>query len=310
MFLHAHFVVERAREAMLWAWVVGRVGGVDDRWSEREGRAAWEALGGTWDVRAGEKRELGVRAGRRATLEKDRVEKTLSQSGVTEGLGKTSYVFSPLDGYPYADLGTKGQPSFPSSTPDIPEHRLRACRISYEQCFAGHSKASEVFKNLAFRELQCGDCVLTALVKNSGTLGISAILPPPDRTLGSLAGKLLSPILAGAADVSHLPLVERWEDGDFSLREVMGASGERNVRAWTLDLLQRYRYVLGSTPSVFERLQSPKQAVSVLQKIDKNKDAALLCINDDVVNGDAQVAATFRDWQERRWGRPAAWEKL
>lgn len=69
-----------------------------------------------------------------------------------------------LDGYPYLNLGVNGKPSFPALTPNIAEPALPRCRLSFSQCFtvdktAGDgSKASEVFKQLAFREPRCGDC--------------------------------------------------------------------------------------------------------------------------------------------------------
>ena len=49
-------------------------------------------------------------------------------------------------------------------TPDIAEMALPRCRLSFSQCFTvdktvgDGSKASEVFKQLAFREPRCGDC--------------------------------------------------------------------------------------------------------------------------------------------------------
>lgn len=82
---------------------------------------------------------------------------------------------------------------------------------------------------------------MLALLKASGRLGLSAFLPPTDRVLPSLAGKTT----AVDGEVPHLPLVEHWEDGEFSLREVMGASRDVGVRDWTLNLLQRYRFVIG-----------------------------------------------------------------
>ncbi|CCM05604.1 uncharacterized protein FIBRA_07832 [Fibroporia radiculosa] len=307
LFLHTHFVVERAREALLWTWAVARVGGLNDEWREAEARRAWEELGGTWEVAEGKKRELNVQAGRRETLETERINATLIQSGVKDGLGKTTYVFSSMDGFAYATLGVIGQPKFPAFTPDIPERNLPRCFISYDECFAGHSKASDVFKNVAFGNPKCGDCVISALVRSSGPLGLSAFLPPPDRMLSSIAGKV--PFLSTPGEIPHLPLAGKWEDGDFSLRAVMSAARFQMVRTWALQLLQRYRYVIGTTPSMFERLTSPKQAWSVLNRIEKNKDAAFLCINDDVVNGDAEVATAFRTWQGQRWRVPATWEK-
>ena len=54
-------------------------------------------------------------------------------------------------------------------------------------------------------------------------------------------------------DVPHLSLEERWQDGQFSIPAVLGGySREVNVRAWTLQLLQRYRFVVGMY--IFQRL--------------------------------------------------------
>ncbi|PCH40329.1 hypothetical protein WOLCODRAFT_136778 [Wolfiporia cocos MD-104 SS10] len=305
MLLHAHYIVERAREALLWSWVVARIGPTDDLWGENQARRAWEELGGVWEGTEGE-RAIEVVSGRRNTLEKERIEYTLVKSGIKDGLGKTSYVFTSLDGYAYATLGTGGG-HFPSFLPDEQERALPKCTINYARCFAGHSRASDVFKHIAFDNYRCGDCVISALVRASGPLGIAAFLPPPDRMLSSLAGKVPTP--ADVHDVPHLPLVDKWEDGDFSLREVMGTAGERNVRTWTIQLLQRYRYVMGSTPAVFERLQTAKQTAAMLSHLERFEDAVLMCINDDVITGEQEVARMFRQFQEKHWGHPAAWEK-
>ena len=84
--------------------------------------------------------------------------------------------------------------------------------------------------------------VILALLKASGSTGLTAFLPPSTRVLSTLAGKIASQRID---EVPHLPLVEHWEDGDFSLREVMGSSRDTSVRGWTLQLLQRYRFVIG-----------------------------------------------------------------
>ncbi|KZT11751.1 uncharacterized protein LAESUDRAFT_641601 [Laetiporus sulphureus 93-53] len=307
LFLHGHFLVERAREGMIWSWVVGRVGGVADEWGLGEARRAWEELGGVWEGEGPSAREVYVRSGYRETLEGGRVEETLRESGV-DGLGKTMYVFSSLDGYAYATLGTWGAP-FPSFLRDVYEEELPVCRIGYDECFAGYDSASEVFKNVAFRRPECGDCVISALVRASGRLGVSAFLPDAERTLGSIPGRLSSN--TKLEDIPHLPLVERWVDGDFRLREVMrtGGRGRRSVRQWTEKLLERYRYVIGWTPSMFERLYNPEQAAETLRRVEENEEVALLCINDDVEEGAEEVAQLFRAWQEGRWGVPARWER-
>ena len=87
LFIFAHYLVERAREAYLWTWAVARVGGIDDRWDAATGALAWRELGGT----PGED-ELQVVAGRRRTLENERVSRVLTESG-HRGASKTVYLF-------------------------------------------------------------------------------------------------------------------------------------------------------------------------------------------------------------------------
>lgn len=92
LLLHAHFIIERAREALLWSWVVGKVGGVDDRWGAEEARRAWMEVSAV-GVNVGLVGEVLVKSGHRYTLETARVENTLKDSGLEGGLGATSYVF-------------------------------------------------------------------------------------------------------------------------------------------------------------------------------------------------------------------------
>lgn len=62
--LQTHYVVERWREALLWSFVVGRVGGDHDVWGQAEMERAWRELGG---VRGEE--SLSIKRAPRATLE-------------------------------------------------------------------------------------------------------------------------------------------------------------------------------------------------------------------------------------------------
>ncbi|KZT67094.1 hypothetical protein DAEQUDRAFT_729508 [Daedalea quercina L-15889] len=314
MFLSAHFVVERAREALLWAWVVGTLGGRADEWGPGEAQRAWRALGGAFAENLAVVDDMLVTSGWRDTLEQTRVAETLLAHGYDADSHLTSYVFSSLDGYPYLNLGSAGRPGFPSLAPDTAETALPRCRLSYAQCFTvdgtvgDGSKASEVFKQLAFRDPRCGDCVISALVKASGRLGLSAFLPPAERVVQTTPPPLDSD---ADADVPHLPLVDDWQKGDFSLAAVMAHSRETNVRRWTLQLLHRYRYILGSTPMMFERVVSGPQAAATVARIDKAREAALLCVNDDVSRPgqDADVSRVLAKWFDRRWGRAPAWER-
>jgi len=109
--------------------------------------------------------------------------------------------------------------------------------------------------------------------------------------------------------VPHLPLNDRWEDGQFMLSDVLSGMKNANVRQWTLRLLERYRFVIGNTPAHFAMLSGPSTFKSMLTHLNKNPDVALLCINDDVALDDDKVAALFKQWASERWGTPAQWER-
>lgn len=305
LFLMAHFLVERWREALLWSWAVAKHGGLDDAWDAAATAQAWRELGGAADAR-----ELTVRAGLRDTLESERVHAYLRESGHRQ-VDKTFYIASALDGYPYMYVTEASHADWQYLRPSsVAEEDLPECTIFYDECFtdggAPFERASELFKHIAFRNPQCGDCAIQALMKASGRLGMEAFLPSPLRTVPASG--------AGSEDdgerVPHLSLEQRWEDGEFSMRSVLGASSrDVNVRDWTLRLLERYRFVIGYTPYAFVMLENYENAQGALGWIDSYTDASLLCINDDVQDGEERVSELFHDWQERRWRRPAAWER-
>ncbi|THH02656.1 hypothetical protein EW026_g250 [Hermanssonia centrifuga] len=284
LFIMVHFVVERWREALLWSWTVGKHGGLGDVWDDVTAQDAWRELGGEWG-----QAELEVEAGYRDTLENQRVAAYFKLSGHRKP-DKTQYRFSSGDGYPYAYAEEHHHDEWPSFTSDTPADRLPICTMSYDECFthegSGFSAATGMFKHIAFRNPKCGDCVIQALVKASG---------------GEFA--------SDPYEVPHLPLEERWEDAEFNVFSVMGASRETNVRAWTLRLLQRYRFVVAYTPYAFVMLETVDNAQGALGWIDSYTDASMLCINDDVKEDEEEVTDIFRSWQERRWGKPAYWER-
>lgn len=87
LFLQAHFIVERWREALLWSWAVAKHGSFGDEWDEETAVHAWRELGGE----PGEK-ELEIRAGYRETLEDHRWKAYLHASGHIKS-DKTQYRF-------------------------------------------------------------------------------------------------------------------------------------------------------------------------------------------------------------------------
>lgn len=90
LFMLVHFVVERWREGLLWAWAVAKHGAPDDAWAPAAAGAAWRELGGEEGVET-----LSVRAARRATLDPERVEAQLRGSGHRQA-DSTTYEFCEL----------------------------------------------------------------------------------------------------------------------------------------------------------------------------------------------------------------------
>lgn len=72
-FLMTHYVVERWREALLWSWVVAKMGDDDDGWDDWK---AWKALGG----RLGKSSIMVTRKGR-DTVKK--LNETMAENGIT-----------------------------------------------------------------------------------------------------------------------------------------------------------------------------------------------------------------------------------
>lgn len=85
--------------------------------------------------------------------------------------------------------------------------------------------------------------VIVALVNASGRLGLSAVLPHPDRRSPSSDSP---PSIDESSVVPHLPLVADWRDGRFALYDVMKDVPNTNVREWSMRILQRYRHVIGA----------------------------------------------------------------
>jgi hypothetical protein len=90
VFLLTHFVVERWREALLWSWVVGKIGGELNEWSDEEARAAWKDVGG----KEGEGKVL-VKRKWRGSLVHSTVDGVLKDAGY-DGPRSTRYIFCML----------------------------------------------------------------------------------------------------------------------------------------------------------------------------------------------------------------------
>ncbi|KZV61927.1 hypothetical protein PENSPDRAFT_271833 [Peniophora sp. CONT] len=286
-FLLPQFTIERHREALLWSWAVGRMGGDDDGWDNDD---AWTALGGERDE------DIHVGGLHRITLNENVVSRSLRRAGY-ERPGATEYVFSSADGYPYYDLrkGGKGYPDL--ATEDL-------CTIKRDECFPSDlTSASGAFMHLAFMSPSCGDCVINRLVQRSGQAGLSEFLPSADREI--------IPASRGETVVT-LPTVAQWEDGQFALTDVLSSATTPTIRVrdFVLRLLARYRFVLGNSPSEFVFLQGAGSAKKGVARLPADSDIAFACMNDDIRGDGRQVADILRGWQSERWPVAAQWEAL
>ncbi|KAF8516808.1 hypothetical protein BU17DRAFT_92394 [Hysterangium stoloniferum] len=294
LFLFSHSIVERWREALLWSWVVAKIGGMSDEWSTKERAQAWREVGGIVG-----QAKVEIFSEHRDTLKEESVHEYLQAAGHNVS-GKTEYVFASGDGYPYAFRDeTRNKPMWPSFG-----HK-KICSIEYRTCFdkPDINTASELFKHIAFSEVKCGDCIIHALRSASGISGLAAFLPDPTRVFGTVHSS------SGTfRDPPHLPLVSDWRQGEFSLRHVL-TQRDVNIRMWTLRMLERYRFVIGETHTRFEIMSSYQATLNQLAKIQNDSDVALLCVNDNIVQGLNTVDLALRSWQAKRWSEKAAWER-
>ena len=93
--------------------------------------------------------------------------------------------------------------------------------------------------------------VLKALVSRSGPLGLSALLPPINRIYPRSSTP--KPISENSIP-PHLPLGKDWRNIDFSLSAVLGSGtwgSGISIREFSQRLLERYRYVIGASSSLF-----------------------------------------------------------
>lgn len=320
-FLATHWMVERHREALLWAWVVARIGGDDDEWGPDQSAQAWRELGGVPEDK--DSLSVDVRRKPRSTLHEDQVISVLDSTGDTS-IGKTRYAFSSRDGYPYSSLGRFGWKTWPtfqpskSDGPGMYSDPAARCTISRIECLGLNNArirgASGVFARLAFEVPHCGDCVITALVASSGALGLSAFLPASDRVWKPWENSTPEPSPAVAP---HLPLVADYRGANFTLAYVFSQSrGETsNVRGWAAELIARYRFTVGITPTHFAMLRNPNSMKALFKRLENRlhaddtiQDITMLCLNDDITIQPERADRLLREWEGRRWPRKAEWE--
>ncbi|KAJ7718436.1 hypothetical protein B0H16DRAFT_423071 [Mycena metata] len=264
IFMATYYVIERHREALLWSWVVGKWGGSSGVLDSDRKWQIWREMGGE------EADVLSLPKAERTTAED--LDVNLYNAGVQppwsfddHKQAHVSYVWLSMDGYTPADF-----------------HAMpRRVEINRSACIGEDTKlAWDVFRRLLKERPACGDSIIAALIRTSKR-GLGIFLPPP-----SVEHEYSN------ADPIILPL-------DLP---VIPPSLPRNPRAFAVRLLMRYAYVLGESTTLFMPIKSVRQAGPALRNADRWKNLALMCINDDLHNGDQRAADNLlRDWFESRW---------
>jgi 3-O-alpha-D-mannopyranosyl-alpha-D-mannopyranose xylosylphosphotransferase len=228
--------MERWREAFLWTWMVGKIGGVEGVWGEEAKEELKRVLG-----ISGNSDRVTVKRKDRST--KDEAPKLVDQVGWRQPR-QTWVAFTSFDGHVSAN----------------PQKPPSSCRFSLSKCLPDDFLTSEdtisandIFKHMTFAERECGDCLIMALVSASGDRGLHAILPDeeavyhPPMGAGEGVWNTTEPVL---------PMTKTWDEADFGLEDVvrMGSDvwGDEepssmgvNLRKWCLKLLTRYHYAMG-----------------------------------------------------------------
>lgn len=152
------------------------------------------------------------------------------------------------------------------------------------------------------------------LVGKSGPKGLESFLPSSELLFPSTDGANESK--KDAETVFHLPLVDDWKLGNFSLKAIASQNniariGRENNRATTrrefaVSLLARYNYVIGDAPSEFKLLRSPHLAEASLDSLvsqysNINTRFAFLCINDDITTSLSEVRDLLQTFFAHLW---------
>ncbi|KAJ7733077.1 hypothetical protein DFH07DRAFT_846063 [Mycena maculata] len=270
IFLTTHYVIERHREALLWSWVVAKWGGASGVIDSAQKDQMWRELGGSNSESRRDNETLTMLAPERTTG--DNVETNLLMGGVQppyssdpDRQADTTYSWVSMDGY---------SASF---------HQFAAkATINRAECLGREAEpAWAVFRRLLKDSPSCGDNVIASLIHASKSgLSVFLPLPPPEPTPPSPSDPIILPL--------ELPLE--------------APPLPQNPRAFAVRLLLRYAYVLGDSPTLFLGLKSATQGERALVGADKKKNTALLCLNDDLRDGDqTAMNGVLRRWFERRW---------
>ncbi|KAF7368693.1 hypothetical protein MVEN_00193800 [Mycena venus] len=151
-----------------------------------------------------------------------------------------------------------------------------------QECIGNDAESAwNMFRRLLKDNTACGDNIISALIHKSKS-GLDVFLPGPPK----------QSIPPSPADPIILPLVLPEKAPPLP----------SNPRAFAVRLLMRYAYVLGDSSTIFMGMKSATQTDRLLKSTDKQKDVALLCLNDDIdVWAEKATSEVLRKWFEQKW---------
>lgn len=135
----------------------------------------------------------------------------------------------------------------------------------------------------------------------SSILGLEAFLPPSDSKTSSSEPSSL--------EVEAVGLATTYFEASFTLPPPTSS-----IRNRCLALIQRYAYVIGTSPASFIAVRSTESLQEAITRMDRPGGLpALLAMNDDINDGEAPSARgvdqVFRHWMERILPLPSRWEE-
>lgn len=218
--LHAHYTIERYREALLWSFLVAKhdLDG-DGFYSAQEASALLHDLG-LQDL--SKPAFPPVYTPMRTSSSDSTVAKNLERAGLYVRRSHQP-MQSSMDGSamyrPRASDEAQG-PALCQVHPDCLAPLLQSTSSKVRP------SVSELFGRIVQQKTACGDCMLLHLVGQSGTQGLSALMPSADLVMPSL---------------TTLPLTSTFRDSDFSIKPSSAEHQARRLDVVTA-LLARYAH--------------------------------------------------------------------
>lgn len=257
--LFIYFTIERHREALLWSAIVAKCDknqdGIVTPDELREfiaplGQIDGDSIAVPYPIRDIKTDELLREAGLSPTKEVRRCHFGAPDQHADLLRAQSFAEFSSANGYAFVwpepqKVGHNDHWAHYDSAPQ--EH---FCHMPLS-CFGDRDNdqsSSDLFKRIAFEDVHCGDCLIPALLGQSGSKGLNAFLPSEEQEEAELSHETTHERDKNADTVTVLPLKKRWREIDFSIDAVKPPS--ETPRQFAARLLLRYQYVMVSRSSL------------------------------------------------------------